>query len=177
MTCKAISCNAMTCNAMTCYAMMCNAMMCNAMTCNAMTSNAMPCNAMTCNTMSYTAMTCNAMICNDMQCNDMQCNSIACHCTMRSLEMTSGDLETTSQFGPWKLIPGNKCGRVARGYSNCWRLQRLLEAATGCRWGPQYDGKCSFYFNCYFFSTTRTKEDLRLKAVYFPAWMCISLML
>ena len=68
----------------------------------------------------------------------------------------------------WKQLPslalGNECGRVSRGYSNCWRLQRLLEAtatvgscgncwklrrlleaATGCRRGPQYDGKCSFY--------------------------------
>ena len=32
----------------------------------------------------------------------------------------------------------------------------LDAAATGCWRGPQYDGKCSFYFNCYFFHTTPT---------------------
>ena len=51
---------------------------------------------------------------------------------------------------------------------NCWMLQRRLEAATGCRRGPQYDGKCSFYLNCYFFHTSPTNRDLREKAVYFP---------
>ena len=35
-------------------------------------------------------------------------------------------------------------------------------------WGQQYGGKCSFYFNCYFFHTTPTNRDLREKAVYFP---------
>ena len=34
---------------------------------------------------------------------------------------------------------------------------------------PQYDGKCSFYFNCYFFRTTPTNQDLRHKAVYFQS--------
>ena len=38
---------------------------------------------------------------------------------------------------------------------DCWR-------------GPQDDGKCSFYFKCYFFRTTPTNRDLREKAVYFP---------
>ena len=38
---------------------------------------------------------------------------------------------------------GNECRRVASGYSNCWRLWQLLEAAVGCRQCPQYDGKCS----------------------------------
>ena len=52
--------------------------------------------------------------------------------------------------------------------SNCWMLRRRLEAATGCRQGPQYDGKCSFYLNCYFFCTSPTNRDLREKAVYFP---------
>ena len=47
---------------------------------------------------------------------------------MRLLEMTSGDLERTSEFGTWKQLLGNECRRVARGYSNCWRLLRLLEA-------------------------------------------------
>ena len=51
---------------------------------------------------------------------------------------------------------------------NCWTLRRRLEAATCCRRGPQYDGKCSFYFNCYFFPTSPTNRDLREKAVYFP---------
>ena len=47
----------------------------------------------------------------------------------------------------------------------------LLDAAPmGCWGGPQYDGKWSFYVNCYFFRTTPTNRDLREKAVYFPAW-------
>ena len=33
---------------------------------------------------------------------------------------------------------------------------------------PQYEGKCSFYLNCYFFCTSPTNQDLREKAVYFP---------
>ena len=53
-------------------------------------------------------------------------------------------------------------------YSVCWKPRRLLEAATGCRQGPQYDGKCSFYFN-YFFCTTPINWNLRQKAIYFPA--------
>ena len=36
----------------------------------------------------------------------------------------------------------------------------------GCR---QYDRKCSFYFNYDFFHTTLINQDLRQKAVYFPA--------
>ena len=51
----------------------------------------------------------------------------------------------------------------------CWMLRRRLEAATGCRRGPQYDGKCSFYLNCNFFRTSPTNRDLREKAVYFPS--------
>ena len=51
---------------------------------------------------------------------------------------------------------------------NCWMLRQRLEAAMGCRWGPQYDGKCSFYSNCYFFRTSPINRDLREKAVYFP---------
>ena len=38
---------------------------------------------------------------------------------MRSLEMTSGDLETTSQFGTWK-----------RMRESCHSLQQLLEVAV-----------------------------------------------
>ena len=45
----------------------------------------------------------------------------------------------------------------------------LLEAATDFWRGPQYDGKCSFFFNCYFFHTTPTNQDLREKTVYFPS--------
>ena len=54
---------------------------------------------------------------------------------------------------------------------NFWTLRRWLEAATGCRQGPQYDGKCSFYLHCYFFRTSQTNRDLREKAVYFPPRM------
>ena len=55
---------------------------------------------------------------------------------------------------------------------NCWMLRRRLEAATGCQWGPQYDGKCSFYLICYFFRTSLTNRDLREKADYFPPRSC-----
>ena len=67
---------------------------------------------------------------------------------MRSLETTPGDSETTFQFGASKQLLENECGRVARGYGNCWSLQRLMEAVVGCWRGLQYDRKCSFYFNC-----------------------------
>ena len=53
---------------------------------------------------------------------------------------------------------------------HCWTLRRWLEAAADCWRGPQHDGKCSFYFKCYFFHTTPTNRDLREKAVYFPPW-------
>ena len=53
-------------------------------------------------------------------------------------------LEDKFQRGPpvtWKQLPslalGNEGGRVAGGNSNRRRLQRLLEAAMGCRQGPQ----------------------------------------
>ena len=39
--------------------------------------------------------------------------------------MTSGDSETTSQFGTWKQLLGYECGRVARGYGNCWKLRQV----------------------------------------------------
>ena len=48
-------------------------------------------------------------------------------------------------------------------------LRQRLEAVTDCWRGPQYDGKCSFYLNCYFFRTTPTNRDLREKAIYFPS--------
>ena len=86
---------------------------------------------------------------------------------MQSLETTSGDLETTSQFGTWKRLPGNECERVARGYSNCLRLRRLLEAAEGCLRGPQYHGKCSFYFNCYLFCITTKKPRPQTESCLF----------
>ena len=53
-------------------------------------------------------------------------------------------------------------------------LRRWLEAATGCWRGLQYDGKCFFYLNCYFFRTSPTNRDLREKAVYFPPRICTS---
>ena len=53
---------------------------------------------------------------------------------------------------------GNECWRVARGYSNCWRLRLLLEEAAGCWRGLLYDGKCSFYFNCYFSTQLQQTE-------------------
>ena len=94
---------------------------------------------------------------------------------MRSLETTSGDLETTSQFGTWKRMRDSFKGlqqllevaATVGSYGDCWKLRRLLEAATGCWRGPQYDRKCSFYFHCYFFLTTPTNWDLRQKAVIF----------
>ena len=61
------------------------------------------------------------------------------------------------------------CIKLEVCYGDCWKLWRLLEAATGCRRGPQYDEKCSFYFNCYFFCTPPTNQDLRQKAVYFTS--------
>ena len=42
----------------------------------------------------------------------------------------------------------------------------LLDAAVTA---GSCDGKCSFYFNCYFFRTTPTNRDLREKSVYFPS--------
>ena len=44
----------------------------------------------------------------------------------------------------------------------------LIPVFHPCWQGPQYDGKCSFYFKCYFFRTTPTNRDLREKAVCFP---------
>ena len=61
-------------------------------------------------------------------------------------------------------------------WESCQRLQQLLEVAAtagSCRASParpQYDEKCSFYFNCSFFLTTPTNRDLRQKAVYFLMW-------
>ena len=46
-------------------------------------------------------------------------------------------------------------------YGNCWKQRRVLEAMTGCWRGPHYDGKCSFYFNYYFFCTTPTSNKPR----------------
>ena len=112
---------------------------------------------------------------------------------MQSLEMTSGNSSTTLQFGTWKLLLGNKCGRVARGYSNCWRLWQLLEAAAiagscgncwklrqlldakatagSCRGRAVIWLKMTFLFEFFFvFCTTPTNWDLRQKAVYFPIW-------
>ena len=72
---------------------------------------------------------------------------------MRSLEMTSSDSEMTSQFDTWKRIQ-----------ESC---QRLLEAVAGCRLGPQHDGKCYFYFNCYFFVQLQQTETSNRKLCIF----------
>ena len=43
---------------------------------------------------------------------------------MQSLEMTSGDLETTSLFGTWKReLP--EVTATAGGCGNCWKLRRV----------------------------------------------------
>ena len=82
------------------------------------------------------------------------------------LEMTSGK----RMWGSFQRLQQLLEVAVAVGScGNCWKLRWLLEAVTGCRRGPQYDRKCSFYFNCYFFCTTPTNQNLRQKAVYFSA--------
>ena len=50
-------------------------------------------------------------------------------------------------------------------------------AVADCWRGPQYDGKCYFYFKCYFFRTTPTNRDLREKSVYFPPRTGVTLFL
>ena len=57
---------------------------------------------------------------------------------------------------------------LAFAVANCilnWRF--AAAAATGCQRGPQYDGKCSFYFNCYFFRTTPKKKISERKPFIF----------
>ena len=54
--------------------------------------------------------------------------------------------------GRFAAVTVGSCG-------DCWKLRRLLETAMGCWRGPQYDRECSFYFICYFFSTTPTNRD------------------
>ena len=75
----------------------------------------------------------------------------------------------------WEMNAGElpEVTATVRGCGDCWMLQRLLEAAEDCLRGPQYDGKCSLYFNCYFSRTTPTNQDLRQKAVYFPIWQTL----
>ena len=65
-------------------------------------------------------------------------------CGHWSLKTTSGDLETTSQFGTWKRLLGNECGSFQRlqqlwslevavtvgSCVDCWKLRGLLEAAA-----------------------------------------------
>ena len=102
---------------------------------------------------------------------------------MRSLEITSGALETTSQFGTWKQLIKNECGRVSRGYSNCWRLQWLLEATAtvgscGDRWklrrvaGKAHnmtENALSVLIFIFSVQLQQTVTSDRKKAVYFPA--------
>ena len=55
---------------------------------------------------------------------------------MWSLEMTSDDLEITSQFGTWKELPANQCNAgelpevtaTAVSCENCWKLQMARTA-------------------------------------------------
>ena len=59
---------------------------------------------------------------------------------MQSRETTSGDLETTSQFGTWKSMRESfqrlqlllEVAATVGSCGNCWKLRQLLEAATGC---------------------------------------------
>ena len=48
---------------------------------------------------------------------------------MQSLEMTSGDLETTSEFSLGNDFQETIDVWVARGYSNCWKLRRVADEA------------------------------------------------
>ena len=55
---------------------------------------------------------------------------------MRSLETTSGDLETSSQFGTWKRMRLHQrlqqlleVAATVRSYSNCWKLRRVAVEA------------------------------------------------
>ena len=81
--------------------------------------------------------------------------------------------DTVNKGKDWKtpscICSCQLCIKLEVCCGNCWKLRQLLEAAMGCWRGLQYDGKCSFYFNCYFFRTPPTNRDLRQKAVYFPA--------
>ena len=56
---------------------------------------------------------------------------------MRSLEMTSSDLETTSQFGTWKRMRESfqrlqqllEVAATVGSYSDCWKLRRVAGKA------------------------------------------------
>ena len=48
-----------------------------------------------------------------------------------------------------KRLPSLSLSTQKRMRESCQRLRKLLEATAGCHKCPQYDGKCSFYFNCY----------------------------
>ena len=96
------------------------------------------------------------------------------------LEVLQRLLEAVATVGSWgnfwKLRQLLEVEATFGSWGNFWKLRRLLEAAMGYWQIPQYDGKCSFHFNCYFFHTTPTNQDHRQKAVYFPArvWKTIS---
>ena len=57
------------------------------------------------------------------------------------------------------------CRRVARGYSNCWRLWRLLEAAVGCRRGPQYDRSLSILIVIFLYNSNKLRPETESCAV------------
>ena len=96
--------------------------------------------------------------------------------------MTSGDLKQLPS-----LALGNECGRVSRGYSNCWRLQRLLEATVtigscGDCWKlRRVAGEARnmmenvLFILIVIFPYNSINRDLRQKAVYFPASWAVSL--
>ena len=86
---------------------------------------------------------------------------------MQSLQTTSGS-QVTCKWLP-SLALGNdfremnvgelpEVTATAGGCGDCWKLRRLLEAAEGSRQGLWYEGKCSCYFNCYFFRKLQQTE-------------------
>ena len=101
---------------------------------------------------------------------------------MQSLEMTSGDLETTSQFGTWKRMQKSfqrlqqllEVAATVGSCGNCWKLRRFLEAAgearnADSRRGPQRDGKLSFYFNFNFIPYNSNKPRLQTESCLFSS--------
>ena len=74
---------------------------------------------------------------------------------MHSLETTSGHSETTSHFVT--LHSETNAGELPEvtataGCCDCWKPQRVAGDAR------KYDGKCSFYYNCYFYTQLQQTE-------------------
>ena len=108
--------------------------------------------------------------------NKRLCQHTVDESTIQSSESTRAGLERRHlAFAVANCVLNQRFAAATVGScGDSWKLQRQMEAATGCRQGPQYEGKCSFYFNYYFFCTTPTNRDLRQKAVCFPArLLCI----